>query len=77
MKEIQVLGMGCTKCTKTAELIQAVAAESGTPVRVIKETSPEVIMRFGVMSTPAVVVDQVLVHSGSIPDRKTVEGWLK
>ena len=41
MKEIQVLGMGCTKCTKTAELIQAVAAESGTPVRVIKETSPE------------------------------------
>ncbi|PHQ87265.1 MAG: thioredoxin family protein, partial [Thalassobium sp.] len=33
-------------------------------------------MNYGVMSTPAVVVDEVVVHSGSIPDRKKVESWL-
>lgn len=77
MKEIKVLGSGCAKCIKTAEFIQSVAAECSIPVNVVKETSPEVIMSYGVMSTPAVVVDNILMHSGSIPDRKKVEGWLK
>lgn len=77
MKEIKVLGSGCTKCAKSVELIQSVAAKLGTSVNVIKETSPEVIMSFGVMSTPAVVVDRVLVHSGSVPTQEQIEGWLK
>ena len=77
MKEIKVLGSGCAKCTKSTELIQSVAAESGTSVNVIKETSPEVIMSYGVMMTPAIVVDRVLVHSGSIPTKEQIEGWLK
>ncbi len=33
-------------------------------------------MAFGVMSTPAVVVDEKLVHSGSIPSRADIEKWL-
>ena len=77
MKEIKVLGSGCAKCIKTAEFIQLVATECHVPVNVVKETSPEVIMSYEVMSTPAVVVDDVLMHSGSIPDRKKVEAWLK
>ena len=77
MKEIKVLGSGCAKCTKAVELIQSVAAACGTSVNVVKETSVEVMMRFGVMSTPAVVVDGVLMHAGSIPDRAKVESWLK
>ncbi len=76
MKEILVLGTGCAKCSKTAEVIQLLATELAIPVHVVKETSPEVIMRHGVMRTPAVVVDDTLVHSGSVPDRKTVERWL-
>ncbi len=39
--------------------------------------SPEVIRSYGVMMTPAIVVDRVLVHSGSIPDKKQIAGWLK
>ncbi len=77
MIEIKVLGSGCTKCVKTAELIQAVSAEHGIAVNIMKETSPKVIMNYGVMSTPAVVVNDKLMHSGSIPDRTMIEGWLK
>ena len=77
MKEIKVLGSGCAKSTNTAELIQTVAAEFDASVNVVKETNPEVMMNYGVMSTPAVVVDNVVVHSGSIPGRKMVEGWVK
>lgn len=77
MKMVKVLGSGCARCVNTADLIKKIAEENNIPVEVVKETSPEVIMRYGVMSTPAVVVDNQLVHSGSIPDREKVEMWLE
>ncbi|MDX2463058.1 MAG: thioredoxin family protein [Porticoccus sp.] len=77
MKEIKVLGSGCAKCIKTADLIRLVANDCGVSVNIVKETNPEIIMNHGVMSTPAVVVDDQLMHSGSIPDRKRIEEWLK
>ncbi|MCO4758361.1 MAG: thioredoxin family protein [Oceanospirillaceae bacterium] len=76
MKEIKVLGTGCTKCTKTAEVIEKVAGEQAIAVTVEKETSPEVIMGYGVMSTPAVVIDERVVHSGRIPTQEEVKQWL-
>jgi len=77
MKEIKVLGTGCAKCTKTVEVISKIANELNINVQVIKETDPEVIMGYGVMSTPAVIIDEVNVHSGSIPHRKAIESWLR
>ena len=77
MKNIVVLGSGCTKCIKTAEFIESIAKELSIPVTVSKETSPEVMMSFGVTSTPAVVVGDILVHSGSIPPRDKITTWLK
>ena len=77
MKTVKVLGTGCTKCTKTAEVIERVAQEMGADVEVIKETRPEVIMQYQVMRTPAVVVDETLVHSGSIPAQEEIKQWLQ
>ncbi|WP_417225398.1 thioredoxin family protein [Amphritea sp.] len=77
MKNIKVLGSGCAKCTKTAELIEQRATELGVAVSVAKETDAQVIMAYGVMRTPAVVIDEQLVHSGSIPTANDVAGWLQ
>lgn len=77
MKVLKVLGSGCTKCNKTAEAIEAVAGELGVEVKVEKETDPQAIMGYGVMRTPAVALDEQVVHSGSIPHRADIEGWLK
>ena len=77
MKEIKVLGSGCAKCTKTVEVIAKIANELNIDVQIKKETDPEIIMNYGVMSTPAVIVDEVNVHSGSIPHRDVIESWLK
>lgn len=77
MKKIKVLGTGCAKCTKTVEIISKIAKELNIAVQVVKETDPEVIMAYGVMSTPAVIVDEVNVHSGSIPHRQDIELWLQ
>ncbi|WP_426415497.1 thioredoxin family protein [Aestuariirhabdus sp. LZHN29] len=76
MKTIKVLGSGCAKCNKTAETIERISKELNVEVGVIKEADPQVMMEYGVMSTPAVVVDGKLVHSGSIPHRSDIEQWL-
>lgn len=77
MKQIKVLGSGCSKCVKTAELIEKVASQQGVEVAVSKETEPQTIMAYGVMSTPAVVVDEQVVHTGSIPTSAQITTWLK
>ncbi|MDI3324505.1 thioredoxin family protein [Pontibacterium granulatum] len=77
MITVKVLGTGCAKCTKTAEVIERVAEAVGANVEVVKETSPEAIMQYQVMRTPAVVIDETLVHSGSIPSQEDIRKWLQ
>jgi len=76
MKDIKVLGSGCTKCSKTAEQLQKVAKELGVEANVTKQMDPQVIMHYGVMSTPAVVINEQVVHSGSIPHKEQIQAWL-
>lgn len=67
MKIFKVLGSGCANCVNTANLIEKIAAEQGVEVEVTKITDMETIMNYGVMSTPAVVMDEELMHSGGVP----------
>lgn len=77
MQQIKVLGMGCSKCAKTVESIERIAKELGVDVQLEKIEDPQQIIAYGVMSTPAVVLNDVLVHAGSIPHRDAIEQWLK
>lgn len=73
--KIEVLGSGCRKCSRTADEIDAVGNEIGAEFSVDKVTDPKIMLEHKVMSTPAVIVDGKLVHSGSIPDRHTIRSW--
>jgi small redox-active disulfide protein 2 len=76
MKDIKVLGTGCANCRSTVKLIEEVAAAKGVSITLSKvEDLPE-IMKYGVMSTPGVVVDGKVVHAGGVPDRARIAGWL-
>lgn len=76
MKDIKVLGTGCANCKNTLRLIEEVAAEKGISISLSKvEDLPE-IMKYGVLSTPGVVVDGKVVHAGGVPERSKVAGWL-
>ncbi|MEH6453881.1 MAG: thioredoxin family protein [Psychromonas sp.] len=77
MRNIKVLGSGCAKCQATVALIDDVAAQMDVEIKVHKVENPEEIMAYGVMSTPAVIVANKLVHKGSVPSRELVESWLK
>ncbi|WP_076538702.1 thioredoxin family protein [Shewanella sp. UCD-KL21] len=76
MKTIKILGSGCKKCLETAELAQAVADEKAVTVTIEKVTDMAQIMAYGVMSTPAVVVDEKVVHKGSKPTKKQLASWI-
>ncbi len=76
VKDIKVLGSGCANCETTAKLIQEVAQAKGVEVAIEKVQDMAAILGYGVMSTPGVVIDGQVVHSGGVPDRKKVEGWL-
>ncbi|MBK8400686.1 MAG: thioredoxin family protein [Propionivibrio sp.] len=76
MKDIKVLGSGCANCRSTIKLIEEVAAEKGVDITLAKvEQLPEII-KYGVMSTPGVVVDGKVVHAGGVPDRAKISSWL-
>ncbi|MDB1107957.1 thioredoxin family protein [Pseudomonas extremaustralis] len=76
MKDIKVLGSGCAKCKSTVALIEQVASAKGIPITLEKIEDMQQIVSYGVMSTPSVVIDGKVVHSGGIPLRDKVEQWL-
>lgn len=67
MKRLQILGTGCAKCAKLAESTQHAADALGLDYRMEKVTSIVDIMSFGVMTTPALVVDGVVKVAGKVP----------
>ena len=76
MKHVKVLGTGCSSCKTTIRLIQQVADERGVAIQLEKVESLPEIMKYKVMSTPAVVIDDIVVHAGGIPSRDMIESWL-
>ena len=76
MKVIKVLGSGCANCDTTMKRIQQAAADKGVDVDLQKVEDIAQIMAYGVMSTPGVVIDEKLVHSGGIPERSLIDSWL-
>jgi arsenite-transporting ATPase len=75
--DITVLGKGCSRCESTIHRIEREAAELGVPVQITKITDEVEIIKNGVMTTPSVMIDGKIVHSGGIPSIETVQSWLK
>ncbi|MCF8004556.1 MAG: thioredoxin family protein [Chromatiaceae bacterium] len=77
MKQIKVLGSSCRNCEITAKVISQAAAEAGIEIELAKVTDIATIMGYGVMSTPGVVVDGVVAHSGGVPGPDQVRAWVQ
>ena len=77
MKNVKVLGSGCQKCRTTIANIHAAAEMLGVEIALEKVEDYAEIARWGVMATPGVVVDGVVVHTGSVPTGKMIEEWIR
>ena len=74
--KIQVLGPGCAKCNKLAENTRQAADELGLDYTLEKVTDINEMLKFGVMTTPALVVDGEVKLIGKAASAKYVKGLL-
>lgn len=75
--DIKVLGPGCAKCVKLERSVRDVVARLGIDATVTKVDDIMDIMTYGVMTTPALVVDGTVVVKGRVPDEREIEQFLK
>ena len=77
MKDIKILGTGCPKCKKLAEADEQAAKDLGIEYTIEKVTAINDIMRFGVMLTPALVVDGEVKVVGKVPTADELKELLR
>jgi small redox-active disulfide protein 2 len=77
MKKIQILGPGCPKCKRLAELTARVAEELGLDYELEKITDLIRITDFGIMATPGLAIDGKLLVSGRVPSEAEIKELLK
>ena len=76
MKIVKILGSGCAKCEKLAKETKKAAENLGIEIELVKVQDYEDIQSYGVMSTPALVVDEELKFSGKVLKSKEIEQYL-
>ena len=75
--KIKVLGPGCPKCEQTAKVVQEAVAAAGAEAEVEKVKDFQQIAAYGVMVTPAVVVDGEVKVAGKVPSKQEILTWLQ
>lgn len=70
--EIKVLGPGCAKCKTTFSAIDKVIKEHNLDVKLTKVEDIMEIMKYNIMSTPSVVVDDVVKIKGHVPTESEI-----
>ena len=77
MKKIEILGMGCVNCNKLYQNALAAVKMSGQEAQVTKVEDIQKIMAYGVMSTPALVVDGVVKVAGKVTKPEEIKAWIE
>ena len=75
--KLEVLGPGCAKCKKLYEATQDAVEKAGLAAQVSKVEDLAQIMKYGVLSTPALVIDGKVAFSGKVPSPDEIEKLLK
>lgn len=75
--KIKVLGTGCSKCKKLYNEVEKALAVSGVDAEIEKVETLDDIMTYGVMMTPALVIDEEVKCSGKLPKNSKIVHWIK
>jgi small redox-active disulfide protein 2 len=75
--KIQILGTGCPKCKKLTQHAEEAVKALGLDAGIEKVTQISDIMKFGVMSTPALVIDDTVKSAGKLLSVEEIKGLLK
>ncbi|MEQ8213649.1 MAG: thioredoxin family protein [Smithellaceae bacterium] len=72
-----ILGPGCAQCSRLETDVREVMAQMNAPGEMLHITDVREIGKFGVMGTPALVINQKVVSVGITPDKKKIRQWLE
>ena len=75
--KIKVLGTGCRKCNKLFAEVEKAVAHSGVSAEVEKVENLDDIMGYGVMMTPALVIDEEVKASGRVARSSEIVTWIQ
>lgn len=77
MLTVKVLGSGCANCKKLESLARKAITGLGIEAEMIKVTDYNDIMKYPIISTPGLVINEKLVSAGRIPSETEISTWLK
>ena len=75
--KIEILGMGCTNCNKLYQNAVEAVKLSGKEIEVTKVEDIKKIMGYGILSTPALVIDGLVKAAGKVPKVEDIKEWIK
>jgi len=75
--KIEILGTGCPKCKKLTELTEEIISELGISAEIIKVKDINKTIDYGIMVTPALVIDGDVKVVGKIPSKHEVTKWIE
>ena len=77
MLNIKILGIGCPRCRKLEEKVKEVVSENNIDAEVNKVTDVSDMMKYNIMMTPGLVINEKLKSSGNIPKDEQILNWIK
>ncbi len=75
--KVKILGTGCTKCTALEKKVKEIVSANNIDAEVEKVSDIQDIMKYGILMTPGLVVDEKVVSFGVVPKDNDILNWLK
>ncbi|MEJ5224747.1 MAG: thioredoxin family protein [Anaerolineales bacterium] len=76
MLTIKILGSGCANCKRVEQIARKVVTDMALQAEIIKVTEYPEIMKYDILATPGLVINEKVVSSGRIPTPAEVTTWL-
>ena len=76
MLTIKILGSGCANCKKLEYLTQRAVTHLSVEAKIEKVTDPVEIMKYPILSTPGLVINEQVVSAGRVPAEREIVTWL-
>ena len=77
MLNIKILGIGCPRCRKLEEKVRELISENDIPAEVEKVTDVADMMKYNIMMTPGLVINEKLKSTGNIPKDEQILNWIR
>ena len=75
--EVTILGPGCYSCNKLEQDVMAILSETGTQVSLNHITDPTIMAQYGILPTPALIINGKVKSAGRVPAKSMIKKWLE